>query len=91
MTKPTKRTQTGGSWTDWFSSGNATAAPPAPGTADPSTLTDAVTTPENGKKTWAQKFGWTGGSRRRRRCTKKHSHSSACKRKSKGRKSYKKR
>ncbi len=34
----------------------------------------------------------TGGSRRRRsRCTKKHRHSSACKRKSKGRKSYRKR
>jgi hypothetical protein len=34
---------------------------------------------------------WNGGSRRRRRCTKKHRHSSACKRKSKGRKSYRKR
>ena len=61
----------------------------APSVAAPSVAAPLVAVaaqPVAVKKTWAQTFGINGGSRgrRRRRCTKKHRHSSACKRMRKG-------
>ncbi len=59
----------------------------ADGQAGTEAVGQAATKPE--EKKWYTL--WGGSRRRRSRCTKKHRHSSACKRKSKGRKSYRKR
>jgi hypothetical protein len=85
MTRTKKRMQTGGfleGWGEWLkqkftSSGAPVIAP------DEGQVQDQVRT-EDQDQVDSQYQGQYGGSRRRRRCTKKHRHSTACKRKSKG-------
>ncbi len=96
MTK-TRRTQTGG-W-DWpwtkkttEQSGDLSTDPQQKTIVEQ--IQDGAQQIQNRAETLikGEPVNQVGGSRRRRRrCTKKHRHSSACKRKSKGRKSYRKR
>lgn len=96
MTKTKTRTQTGG-W-DWPWTKKETmppgASPDAPSDAPEGFVEQIQDKAAEITDKIQQNIGYNqsaGSRRRRRRCTKKHRHSSACKRKSKGRKSYRKR
>jgi len=90
MTRTKKRMQTGGvleGWGEWLkqkftSSGAPVTTAPVDAQVD-AQVQDQVRT--EGQVTTSEPYqeGQGGGSRRRR-CTKKHRHSTACKRKSKG-------
>lgn len=91
MTKTKRRMQTGGWELPWPFSTNksnvSTDVETAETATGPTLVQQATNQAESVREKIRETTGYGGGSRRRRsRCTKKHRHSSACKRKSKGRK-----